>query len=111
MSEPVEANLWSWIVKAAPSFLGAVVAAVYIQRPVSKLEGFIAIFAGFFTAVFVAPYVASVFAPGNPHALSGFSFGIGLFTVTLLPVFIRRLQELIAALQLSDFLGVFKKKE
>ena len=111
MSEPTEANLWTWIVKSAPALLGAVVAAVYIQRPVTKLEGLIAIFAGFVTSVFVAPYAASVFAPDNIHALSGFSFGVGLFTVTLLPPFIRRMQDLISELSWSDIFGFLKKKD
>lgn len=112
MSEPThEPTLWQMIMKLLPGFLGSVVAAIYLQRPVNKLEGLVAILSGLFTSVFMTPYVVSVFAPTNQHAIAGIGYGIGLTTVVLLPPIMRRLQELIAEMKLSDFLGLGIKKK
>ena len=95
MSEPLEPNIVTTITNAIPGFLGAVVAAVYLQRPVNKTEGLISIASGALTAVFVTPIVVSIFAPGNPHAAAGFGYGIGMATVVLLPPIMQRTKELI----------------
>jgi len=111
MSGQTDPGIVDAMVKVLPGFLGSVVAAIYLQRPVNKLEGLISILSGFFTSVFVTPYVVSIFAPGNVHAMAGIGYGIGLTTVVLLPPIIRRAQEVIASLSLADILGVGKKKE
>lgn len=112
MSEPIDNSIWATAMKVLPGFLGSVVAAIYLQRPTSKTEGLVAILSGAFTAVFVTPYVVSLVAPGNPHAYAGIGYGIGMSTVILLPPIMRRLQELVAQMTISDFLGgIGKKKE
>jgi len=95
MSESLEPTILHTISGAAPGFLGAVVAAVYLQRPVNRLEGLISIVSGALTAVFITPVVVSFFAPGNQHATAGFGYGIGMATVVLLPPIMRRTKELI----------------
>lgn len=111
MAEPVEPTIWTTIAKVAPGFLGAVVAAVYLQRPVNKTEGVVAILAGFFTSVFMTPYIVSLFAPGNVHAYAGIGYGLGMTTVVLLPPLMRRAVELIGQMSLADFLPFLKKKD
>lgn len=111
MSEPTDPGVVATAIKVLPGFLGSVVAAVYLQRPVNKTEGAVAILSGFFTSVFLTPYIVSIFAPGNPHALAGIGYGVGMATVVLLPPLMRRAQEIIAQLTLADFLGLGKKKE
>lgn len=95
MSESLEPSILHTISNAVPGFLGAVVAAVYLQHPASKLEGAISVMSGALTAVFVTPVIVSIFAPGNQHAAAGFGYGIGMATVVLLPPIMRRTKELI----------------
>lgn len=97
--------------KVAPGFLGSVVAAVYVQRPVNKFEGLVAILSGAFTSVFITPYIVSLIAPGNEHALAGIGYGVGMGTVIVLPPLMRRVVEIVSQLSLADFLGLGKKKE
>ena len=99
------------VTKVLPGFLGSVVAAVYLQKPVSKTEGTISILAGFFTSVFLTPYVVSLVAPGNAHAMAGIGYGIGMATVVFLPQAMQRIRELIASATLADFLGLGGKKK
>lgn len=111
MSESTDPGLFATALKVFPGFLGSIVAAVYLQRPVNKTEGVIAILSGGFTSVFVTPYVVSLVAPGNEHAIAGIGYGIGMATVILLPPLMRRAQEIIGQLTLADFLGLGKKKD
>lgn len=111
MNETADPGFVATAMKVLPGFLGSVVAAVYLQRPTTKTEGTVAILSGFFTSVFMTPWVVSQVAPGNPHAYAGVGYGIGLCTVMLLPPLMRRAQEIVSQLSLADFLGLGKKKE
>lgn len=98
INEPHNYSIWEMALKIAPGFFGSVIAAYYLSKPVTKFEAIGAIASGTLTSVFLAPYIVHLIAPDVPSAYSGIGFATGAVTIVFIPVFVRKAQELINAI-------------
>lgn len=81
--------------KYAPGFFGALIATYHYSKPASKLEAAGSVLAGAVSATYLGPWVAHILAPQMEFAESGVHFLVGAATVVLVPVAVRKMQELI----------------
>ncbi len=111
IQDPQQLDLLHQAGKHVPGFFGALIATYYLSKPASKLEVVGSLFAGTISATYVGPYAAYILAPEIAYVHSGVHFLVGAITVVFVPLFVRRVQELITSLDWQTIKEMFSWKK
>lgn len=90
-----------------PGIFGALV-SVYYTKPLCLAKGLISFFGGAVAAVALAPMLASMAGYTNEHTVSGISFLVGTFSMSILGIVFQVIDRVRAApiSTLGDFMDV-----